>query len=390
VHLDASEAGAARPRTRSGSVLQLRWSGSPGCLQAICVPGRAPPLRFVRAARAGCPAAAGPLPRCRTSRAAIVPASRAMLCALAQHCSAALRPAAGPGVGWASAHATVRRSLASRRAARPTTPPLRSPRAARRRPPAFGGGLRAAKPRSGPLRGKNQPRRYAASPRRKATAKAKATATATATASAPQGGLTASPCPRIKAVARFPHYAAWVKAAPRRSRGGDKAARLDSMQWGKPYRAISPRGGSSCRLIASSPLAHIAISARRWCTSARSSHGAGTAAHASRGYSPASAGVPGSPGAWLGLGGALCFLVVVLCTGGVSVKEKVMKVYISSAQLSALLETEVSLARRLRATCGLCHHGWKPRNPSTCLNRCPACGARGEVSYTRYALPGDE
>ena len=162
------------------------------------------------------------------------------------------------------------------------------------------------------------------------------------------------------------------------------------MQWGKPYRAISPRGGSSCRLIASSPLAHIAISARRWCTSARSSHGAGTAAHASRGYSPASAGVPGSPGAWLGLGGALCFLVVVLCTGGVSVKEKVMKVYISSAQLSALLETEVSLARRLRATCGLCHHGWKPRNPSTCLNRCPACGARGEVSYTRYALPGDE
>ncbi|MBN9617316.1 MAG: hypothetical protein J0G35_17265 [Acidobacteriales bacterium] len=87
------------------------------------MPGRAPPLRFVRAARAGCPAAAGPLPRCRTSRAAIVPASRAMLCALAQHCSAALRPAAGPGVGWASAHATVRRSLPATPPAVPRGPP---------------------------------------------------------------------------------------------------------------------------------------------------------------------------------------------------------------------------------------------------------------------------
>jgi hypothetical protein len=41
----------------------------------------------------------------------------------------------------------------------PTPPSLRSPRVPRRRLPAFGGGLRAAQPRSGPLRGANNAQR---------------------------------------------------------------------------------------------------------------------------------------------------------------------------------------------------------------------------------------
>jgi len=246
----------------------------------------------------GCPAAAGPLPRCRTSRAAIVPASRAVLPPLGGHCSASLRPAAGPGVGWASAQGTVRPSLSATPPAVPRGPPR--PRFARPARPGV-----ALPPSAG-----------ASAPQSPAPARFAAKATPAATRLRPavkqpqrqqqrqrqrqrlrprQGASRLRPAPGQRLLPGIPHYAAPVKAATRRCAGPMKPATLTGAVGEKHTGQSAHQGVSSCRLIASSPLVRIAISARRWCTSAHSSRAAGTAAPASRGYSPSSAGVPGSP-----------------------------------------------------------------------------------------------
>lgn len=112
--------------------------------------------------------AAGPLPRPRTSRAAILPASRAMLRALARGCSAALRPARHPGCGcaYASRHTTPFASATPRRARRAAlsaygsagAPCPSTPSRLRRGAPG------PQSPPSAPLRGENHPTPLRGSP----------------------------------------------------------------------------------------------------------------------------------------------------------------------------------------------------------------------------------
>lgn len=48
----------------------------------------------------------------------------------------------------------------------------------------------------------------------------------------------------------------------------------------------------------------------------------------------------------------------------------------------ALRAWELAQAQRTRGNCSECGHSWRPRNPSRCANRCPACGVRGVVTWT--------
>jgi hypothetical protein len=52
--------------------------------------------------------------------------------------------------------------------------------------------------------------------------------------------------------------------------------------------------------------------------------------------------------------------------------------------LDTLERWEVQQARKVRGNCAHCGHSWRPRNPSTGVNRCPGCGTRGRVSYAHF------
>lgn len=53
-------------------------------------------------------------------------------------------------------------------------------------------------------------------------------------------------------------------------------------------------------------------------------------------------------------------------------------------QLQAVEQWEVANARKTRGNCRDCGHSWRPRNPSTAVNRCPGCGHRGTVTYVHH------
>jgi rubrerythrin len=57
----------------------------------------------------------------------------------------------------------------------------------------------------------------------------------------------------------------------------------------------------------------------------------------------------------------------------------------SVSELHQLREWERLQAQRSRGQCEECGHTWRPRNPSHTINRCPACGVRGSVTFTMIA-----
>jgi hypothetical protein len=54
------------------------------------------------------------------------------------------------------------------------------------------------------------------------------------------------------------------------------------------------------------------------------------------------------------------------------------------SDLEVLRRYEVDQASRMRGGCRACGHTWRVRNPSGKVNRCPGCGTRNQVEYTRY------
>ncbi len=54
------------------------------------------------------------------------------------------------------------------------------------------------------------------------------------------------------------------------------------------------------------------------------------------------------------------------------------------SDLEVLRRYEIDQASRMRGGCRACGHTWRVRNPSGKVNRCPGCGTRNQVEYTRY------
>ena len=51
------------------------------------------------------------------------------------------------------------------------------------------------------------------------------------------------------------------------------------------------------------------------------------------------------------------------------------------SEVQMMRDYEVAQAAKMRGGCNSCGHRWRPRNPSTAVNRCPGCGVRNQVSY---------